>query len=1439
MSDKGGSLAIAGFVYQFLNTIDRGLVASLALGGNNGPILSLEPPFADAAELAGERRVIQYKTRTVTRPWSNHAILFDVLPTLLRAALVAPGADARPVFVTSGTLQAGGALRDFLGLLDSTQNPGMLRVGHGPLSHHEIVTKITEAVADGGNVVLDGLSEQRVRRLLSRVVIEESVRVDTVRRRIMEVLTRATGSQRRATVAYNALFNFVAELSPTAGTIVTAEEFLEMGGLTPDVMRPIVEFDRRAKDQVLTTLRHRGYDQHRDVRGPLNLPEAAIVLVEAESGAGKTWSLAASAMNALRDGSLVAWLDRPSSLDDCRSQIVDQIWRQLFRRTDATSFHTLLSDVAHVLQRDDVPSLLVLVDQLPMNAADRDSLLTFDWASAGMRVVAAASADEAGLAQEASAAPVVRIGNFSQIELRELLGRYDLSWSNIPNDVRMWITQPMLAGLYVRLRSGEQTWEDNSEYELFDAFAERARQRGVANHVRGCRQLIAAFGAQALVGTTLDPTATMPPATTEQIDVLIHAGWLIFGGNDQLAFAHGRLRDWAVAEHLSQSSEDPTALALTLAQLSGYRPDVAPPLPQAPYALMDTLWLVARASNGAGRLGALLDAWDADDRYWQIRDALYRHLLATGGSQLLEPLLPAFLARLSGQPESDRQSDAIACLKAFADARQGSKTAVSRLLRDPNDTAKRCACLLVAAQPDPSRLDTLAVVHRQTFLEPSESGSGRALAEAAWAAIRACALIAPGWATAYFDREIGRDPGPCHLISLLSHLPEGGSIWLKHGGALVERHAADRAARYWLASCIGAFDDRRFDAALSDWCEDGTGMAALPAWGAVCRWRPDLAEALAGKLPPGLLNFNNDSWVTSLLERGHEQALAAVVAAIKTTDPSGCQLAFTFSGRAQVLRDSDIAWAAARLGEALIPEERKDLVATRLLDLFAAINDPVRIERLPTLVPGELGPRLMALVQRRIANGGLWHDPDLAAAETLLRYIDPPASAEVLRMQLSQSHPTLRWNAVRDAGLADLAAIRPELEAIALADHAADEPGRCQALEMLAECDPDWCCTHVRDLLAAGTPSDLNHAFWLAQRIPGDDFVADAEARIPNIFVGTQPLYRLPDYLLSRCAGLAQLSDELVPALSSQPSDTNWIERVLAVLDQPGADAALLAIAETTTEPLKRAELGFWGTVRRPDQPVWPALAAGAVGTIPTRSLRHVRWFYQYAASHEGPAHDQLLSDAYPVKAAQYHRALSAIEAIASVDLGLAHDALGSLCRLMTAKTPELQKLAEALSLGTIAGGRTIVFRNSVHWPVKELRLALTPDGWPWEETLIATVEASLNSPDEQQRSAACACMPIVLNRPPTPALLGDPDRGVREAAQRAMKLYDKRQDALRLLETMRAGPPAHSRHAATILLAMVEHTETVNGTLPFSKPEFLAAAPPGSGLHWAYPGSS
>jgi len=282
---SGGSFAIAGFVYQFLNTIDSGLTATLGHGASEA-ILRLEPAYADATNLAGEARIVQYKTRG-RRPWSNHDILFNVLPTLLRAALVSAGDEVRPLFVTSGILQNGAVLRAFLAQPRGDAGTDWLRVGRINQSYASLVTEITKRICSI-KPSLGDLTEESVVALLARVQIDEAVRQEDVRKRIFQVLLRATSSERLAEGAFNALFRFIGEMSQDAGTTVHADAFLEAAGLTPSVLSPILEFDRRATEQLRRTLDRRGYDEHRDVRGPLVLPDASTILVEAPSGSGKT-----------------------------------------------------------------------------------------------------------------------------------------------------------------------------------------------------------------------------------------------------------------------------------------------------------------------------------------------------------------------------------------------------------------------------------------------------------------------------------------------------------------------------------------------------------------------------------------------------------------------------------------------------------------------------------------------------------------------------------------------------------------------------------------------------------------------------------------------------------------------------------------------------------------------------------------------------------------------------------------------------------------------------------------------------------------------------------------------------------------------------------------------------------------------------------------------
>jgi hypothetical protein len=1422
---SGGSFAIAGFVYQFLNTIDSGLTATLGHGAS-GAILRLEPAYADATNLAGEARIVQYKTRG-RRPWSNHDILFNVLPTLLRAALVSAGDEVRPLFVTSGILQNGAVLRAFLAQPRGDGGTDWLRVGRINQSYASLVTEITKRICSI-KPSLGDLTEERVVALLARVQIDEAVRQEDVRKRIFQVLLRATSSERLAEGAFNALFRFIGEMSQDAGTTVHADAFLEAAGLTPSVLSPILEFDRRATEQLRRTLDRRGYDEHRDIRGPLVLPDVSTILVEAPSGSGKTWTLAGCALKANRDGAIAVWLDRPASVEACRDQIVDQLWRQILQRSDDTQFHRLASDVANVLGRDQPPAIVVLIDQLPRDHDLRANLLQFDWAAAGMRVIVACSTEESAAAREISTALPVRLGDFSQAELRALLLSYGLSWASIPSDARRWISRPVLASLYASLAPASAGWVANSEYDLFDAFAERARTRGKADGLHGCRQLIGAFGGQALDSAPLCVTALGGDWSPGHVDLLVRTGWLSYDVDDALFFAHDRLRDWAIAEHLSRGEVPTAELARTLTRIAGYRSGDELLPPPANYALMDTLWLLARTANET-KIPQLLAAWDDDPNLWQFHDDLYRHLLPTGGSKLLDALVPALLTRLA-LADPGRSFDVVACVKGFAEAGQVSSEAITRFLDASESDAKRCGCLMLATLPDPSRLELLATIQRGADLASPQTPE-HALSKAAWSAIKASALASPNWASGYFDREVDRDPGPAHLLSLLIHLPDDRTIWAKHGAVLVQRYGSNLHARYWLASCIGAFEDRRFDEELSNWCIDPHSMAALPAWTAVCRWRPDLVVALAASVPQGLLSIDTDRWIAPLLKPGRASARAAVVAAIKAGDETGCNFAFVLGKRSDFLTNADVVWAATRLAEALIPDERDDLIAARLLDFFAEIEDPARIARLNTLMPPGLAARIHTVAERRVANAGLWNDPEFEAAETILRYLGPETASALMRLQLSQQNATLRWNVVRETGLVDLPSIRTEMETIANADQESDEPGRLEAVRLIAERDQAWGRIRIESLLDRNDPSAINEAFWLAQRMPDDAFIPEAIERLPALFSKSQPLYRVVDYLVSRRAGAAAVRTELIPALGSRPSDERWVIGVLLGLNDPEADAAVLAGLNTHTNHSFKAEIAFWGAVARPESSAWRAMAKYAVETDATLALRHVPGFYRYAAQQTGTAHDQLLSDAYPVSEFEHGRALSAIHAISAVDRTLATDALGSLCRLFEPNSSELPKFCDTLANGTFEGGRAVIFANARTWPAKCLLVALAPERGPYESDLIAAVESGLTDAEPDVRRIACICAPLVLGRAPPLSLLEDNSHDVRTAAEDAGRRLILRQRAIDLLTTMRSGTGAEARQAASILSAMVKRSKISRFPPPFSRAEFLHAAQPGSGL--------
>lgn len=1435
----GGPFAIAGFVYQFLNTIDLGLAASLKKIDGDEPVLVLEPEHADAAARGVTPRIVQYKMRR-GRDWTNRTILFEILPPLLRAALADPETAYSPAFVTSAAVQGAVALRATIAALGAGQAAPPLKVGHRLIESEAILAEIVARTAMSAGQENDPAFLKGVRHALARLTIEDRVTLASVRQRVMAQLHRATGSRQRAARACDALFRFIAERSQEPAALISAREFLGVAELTAERLAPLLHFERNVADLTGDALQRRGYARHKDVRKHAALPDASLVLIGGPSGSGKSWSLAGLAARALERGEAALWVDEVANLEALGAELIGQLWHLALRRSEAhgTSLPTLTDDIAGVIGRETPVPLLVALDRLPRLAAERERLLRFDWGRAGIRLLAGVTAEDAADIQASIAAPVLTVGDFSQAELKELLNRSGIAWASLPADVRSWIRRPVLAGLYVSLAAESGDWCGTSEFELMERFADRAERRGQAAGIYGCRQLIAALGGEALDRLPpLDLTRLSPSPTPDQLRILTETGWLQRDGQGNFAFAHDRLRDWAIAENLVTTIHDRGTLAHRLVAIAGYgKEESARPVVQAGYALMDGVWLLAKGTGGTERLRAFLDVVDHGDWAWQLPDDLYCDLLPGGGPPLFDALLPILTHRLISQADGHHHYHAVRCLDGFVRAGRISPEAIAALLWSDNAQAQAYGCRFAEKQPEHRYLDRLAQLHREADKRKPDDHDLWALSRAAWNALRTCLEARPGWLVARFDRAGANKADVAHLISLLPHVAAGREIWEQKGRALVAALGHDRYTRYWLARAIEAFEDDRFDAELADWSLSSTDMAAIPAWSALCRRRPDLVDAIAPRLPEGIFSLNASRWLQPLLTPEAKPALHIVLETLKRQDPSGCSFAFALTHHGNELALDDLVWAAGRLDAALATPEPRDLTASRLLDLFMEIDEPELIECLPSLIPETLPARLLALVEARLKTNGLWYDPELQGAITLLQRLGGAHAVAVTRAQLRAAHPNVRWMAVREAAFADISLVRTELESIATARDEEKEPGRLEALQLLAMHDPSWGHAHIAAKLAEETASARNEAFWLAIRMRTDDYVADGVALLPQTFSGEYPLFRTVEYLIARRTALEDIADLLGAALPKQPKHQGWIVDRLLSLGLDAADETVLSAHFPKAGSFEQAEIAFWGFLNRSDQSRWQTLAEQIIAEGETRQLRHGSRFYEVAAKlGGGPAYDQLLSDAFPAQPGGWERALRAIRALGAHDEIQAAEALARLCRLIPEDDRDLERFAAMAARCGFLGAQLAILRGALHWPVETLERALARPAAGHAPALVTAVAHDLESRNPAARRAAAIASPLVLGRAPE-ALREDTEEHVRLAAVAATRFHAERRRAQALLAEMADGPPDRARRAASALFSLAERDKPKNNPRAFSWAEFAAAAPQGSGFLMAIP---
>lgn len=429
----GGSLAIAGFVYQFLHNIDRLIEAGLQPDGTRSGslVVILEPDRADAVYLGPVAEFVQYKTRR-GRPWSATQILLEILPPLLRAAIAHDGLSIVR-FSTSGIIAPKASLGRLLQLLGrpaALSARAAVRFGRRRISVRGIFEEICRLV--GGRDGLDRRGRSKVARLLGTAQIDEGVTEVDLETRILAELERATGSPERAGRAYHELMGVVAVTSRNAGARIGPDELLARVGLDRESLAPIREFNRRLAKLAEIGIAGTGYDPVRDVRcgsGPIS---EGLRLVAGESGSGKSWALAREIQTAIDQGRDAVFIDRVRDLDDLRLQIVSVVWNNALARPGKPALRNLGREVDALLREPRTFRLVVAVDELSGDESMLDQIVRQDWAANGVSLIVGVTLGQAARARRLKDdVAVTRLEPFSQEELARLLRVNGLDWRRL------------------------------------------------------------------------------------------------------------------------------------------------------------------------------------------------------------------------------------------------------------------------------------------------------------------------------------------------------------------------------------------------------------------------------------------------------------------------------------------------------------------------------------------------------------------------------------------------------------------------------------------------------------------------------------------------------------------------------------------------------------------------------------------------------------------------------------------------------------------------------------------------------------------------------------------------------------------------------------------------------------------------------------------------
>lgn len=1345
MTQAGGPAAINGFLYQILHHL--GWIAEVLLSGTlDGSLVTdarlvLEPrQGGDArAEATGVYLVEQYKTRE-DGTWSA-ANIVSVLGDLRKAVPHPHPAFARYRFVTDGRAGRLEPLNAFLADVKSAATPDDLDRSEKRkfsaeliLTNGEFFDHVVSASRATGEDPAAG-ERMTVFHLLRQLELEFGSRVDAQAAAIEELLRRYAPDLGDECGIRERLVGVLVEKLSKGETQLNREKIIAMFrdvGLNPERLFRLAQLAETMGELTRRRVARAGYRHGRDVRSTPNWPDdRPVLLIAGASGAGKTWQLGRFLETLAQSREIATLVLSATTSEAVLRDAARDIWQTGLDETSEKSIIAVARFLRELVADANVRRITVAADDV-QNVDVARALVRQDWAEWGMRLVMTVPHDLARALQatDSDRIHLHSVGDFSVDELVRLLQQNCRSWAELPSDLKKLLRTPILAGLYLDLPYSSVQRAPRSEYEIFEAFWDRIALKGRP----GDEGIVLALAASYVDGQPY-PLPRQRWAeiglTEESRARLDAAGWLRATEQGEIAFAHDRLLNWAVAKFLVRQYQRGDLKAEDLGDIlaKDLRGEGQALWRRLGYVPMDTVWLLGEDDQNAEPLGAIVARMEDGREFGSYGEQLYTDLLPTLGQRAV-PILLARLNTVISGAGSDYRVRLIG--RAFSSlARQDHvelAQLASGLLRSTSRDRQSVGIAVLTVSADAACLDLLWEIHRRRVEALADEANGLRYEDykASHAALRAGVAENPQWLR---QRILSADPQtePAselgYLLNGLEHA-DAPAIWSETRDVLMAKVPGSKPRS--LLYCIARFGDREKMEFVTQHLSQPQDFSSGAALYALSVLNPRAAIDRLMEVGEAERDFTRNQWLPGLL-RAEPKLTRQRILALARSKPKGRLVIETLFGE----RPDEIDDAMLRFVLRALEKDLRKSLDTAItgdpiwldhpLRFLGSITRPDLLAILEAEAGGELERMITAVGCSRLRVNSNWRDHVREGARRLLILIGGEGITTLLRRELESEHYWVRhtglnWAFVRrDDGIIErLAAIacrpiprdangKPESEYLEfhqamcglaalgadsilvdtlLKTGVAEVPVDLASLRAHQGSMPSALTEGAAATLVNGSTgeSELRVALAIAWLSGNADFIP----AVRKVLRKADPASSVAGYA---CIALHELGDpseefaRLAYPVAQTKENARWGLNALASLGDRGADLLLEWLQ--SPETASRAEHEVFVIRVLYERPALRAQAVAAAVAACHRNRLFGDVAYDIAAEAGDPAlRDQILDKAFAARSFVVTEPLRSIEGLAKFDIARAVESIElalqshpkierELCRLLVRLAPE------------------------------------------------------------------------------------------------------------------------------------------------------------------------